>query len=135
MPLIMIRRYVYVQNEGRQTISCEKGSCTQEKPIEITGVVIPVDWDQNGKVLATAIATRDEDEFRIDTSGKGKKLLELIHENVCVNGVVREEEGKKVITVKQYSLQRKRVEGSIKVKKMTGNLHRKEPRVHEKGLH
>ncbi len=86
----------------------QKGSATQENVVTVSGVVIPVDWDSNGRILAAAIATRDEDEYRIDERDKGRKLLGLIHENVEVSGEVREEEGRKVIWVKQYTLQRKR---------------------------
>jgi hypothetical protein len=91
-----------------------EGPLTSErKSVKITGVVIPIDWDPQGKILAAAIATSDEDEYRIDEREKGKKLLQLIHENVRVSGEVREEEGKKVIFVKQYSLQKKRKSESM----------------------
>jgi len=76
-------------------------------------VVIPVEWDSKGKVLAAAVATGDENEYRIDGREKGGKLLQLIHQNVHVSGEVREEEGKKVIWVKQYRLQKKHRSGSI----------------------
>jgi len=86
----------------------ESGLSTEEKLIEIAGVVIPVDWDSKGRILAAAIATSDEDEYRIEEGDKGGKLLGMIHENVRVSGQVREEEGKKVIRVMQCKLQRKR---------------------------
>jgi hypothetical protein len=81
--------------------------------VEISGIVIPVDWDQTGRILAAAIATNDEDEYRIDEREKGRKLLQFINKNVQVSGEVREEEGRKIINVKQYRLQKKRRSESI----------------------
>ena len=76
-------------------------------------MVIPVDWDPKGRILAAAIASSNEDEYRIAESDKGRKLLQLINENVRVSGEVREEKGKKVISVKEFRLQRKHKKESI----------------------
>jgi len=64
--------------------------------ITIRGIVIPVDWDEKGSVVALAISTPDEDEYFIDRDHhKGKELLHFIQEDVEVSGVVREDEDKK----------------------------------------
>ena len=57
-------------------------------------------------MIAAAIATQDENEYRIENGGMGEKLLGLIHEEVNVSGEVREQEGRKVIKVKTCSLQK-----------------------------
>ncbi|MBC8456872.1 MAG: hypothetical protein H8D67_02615 [Deltaproteobacteria bacterium] len=78
-----------------------------DKLITIRGVVIPVDWDEKGSVVAIAISTPNEDEYLIDKDHlKGKELLHLIQEEVEVSGVVREDKDKKIITVQKYILKK-----------------------------
>ena len=89
------------------------GGTTRSKLTKISGIVIPVDWDEKGNVIAAAIATRDEDEYRIEKSGMGEKLLGLIHEVVNVSGEVRTQEGRKIIKVKTCSLQKAHDQQSI----------------------
>ncbi len=57
-------------------------------------------------MIAAAIATQDENEYRIEKGGVGEKLLGLIHEEVSVSGEIREEEGRKLIKVKTCNLQK-----------------------------
>ncbi len=76
------------------------------RPTAIQGVVIPVEWDGRGKVLAVAISARDESEYRVEKSGKGLNLMRLIHREVKVTGEVKEESGKKTIRVEAYRLQK-----------------------------
>jgi hypothetical protein len=70
----------------------------------VTGVVIPTDWDDKGNVVGIAISSHDETEYFVDKKGKGPDLLPLIRKEVEVRGVVREEENRKVITVRKFSM-------------------------------
>ena len=76
-----------------------------DKLITIRGIVIPMDWDEKGKVVATAISTHTEEEYLIFNDYKGKELLHLIQEVVEISGVVREDE-EKIITVQKYILKK-----------------------------
>jgi len=77
-----------------------------DKLITIRGIVIPVDWDEKGSVVALAISTPDEDEYFIDRDHhKGKELLHFIQEDVEVSGVVREED-KKILNIQKYILKK-----------------------------
>jgi len=75
-----------------------------ERLITIRGIVIPVDWDEKGKVVAAAISTHNEDEYLIDNDYKGEKLLHFVQEEVEVSGIARKNKDKKTITVKKYIL-------------------------------
>ena len=75
-----------------------------DKPLTIKGIVIPVDWDEKGKVVAAAISTHDEDEYLIDPNYKGKELLHFVQEEVEVSGVAKENKDKKIIAVQKYIL-------------------------------
>ncbi len=76
-----------------------------DKLITIRGIVIPVAWDEKGKVVAAALSTHTEDEYLIDPDYKGKELLHHIQEEVEVSGVVREED-KKILNIQKYILKK-----------------------------
>jgi hypothetical protein len=87
--------------------------------------------NQKGEVMAAVSAIRHEDEYRID--GCGGRKPDFIHEHERIGGELREEEANK--TTKQYSLRKRNATGALRNKNVTGNRHREETRVNEKGLH
>ena len=74
----------------------------------IRGIVIPVDWDDEGNALAAAISSPDEQEYLIKQDAKGKKLLGFIRQEIEVSGVLKKAiKGRKIIKVKTYGLKRR----------------------------
>jgi hypothetical protein len=69
----------------------------------IRGIIIPVDWDKKGKITGVGIFTPDEDEFFIDKDDKGDELFSLIHKEVEVEGVLKEVNHKKIISVRKIT--------------------------------
>ena len=74
------------------------------KVTKIRGVVIPTAWDDQGKVTGVAISSHDENEYQVDPKGKGCELLLHIRKEVDAAGVVREEEGKKIVRIRKYTV-------------------------------
>ena len=74
------------------------------KVTKIRGVVIPTAWDDQGNVTGIAISSHDENEYQVDPKGKGPELLSHIRKEVEAAGVVREEEGKKIVRIKKYKV-------------------------------
>jgi len=73
------------------------------KTVTLTGIVIPADWNDRQEVIAAALATADEKEYRICTTKKGKELLSELQREVEATGVLdRDEKGRNVITVRRY---------------------------------
>lgn len=71
--------------------------------ITLTGIVIPVDWNNDHDVIVAALATADEKEYRIVGNRKGKELFAYLQHQVDAEGVLGEdEEGRIVITIKRY---------------------------------
>ena len=70
------------------------------------GVIIPVEWDENGNVVAIAISTHGEDEYVIEDEGKGEELKALIRQEVEVFGEVRRRDGKRFIKVTKYKVRK-----------------------------
>jgi hypothetical protein len=75
----------------------------RQKTATLTGIVIPADWNDRQELIAAALATADEKEYRIDLNRKGKELLDYLQHQVEVTGALgRDEKGRDVITVKRY---------------------------------
>jgi hypothetical protein len=68
--------------------------------VTLRGVVIPVDWDPEGKVIATAISTHHEDEYLIVDKENIIATNNLINEEVEITGIYNKKDDKKTINVK-----------------------------------
>jgi hypothetical protein len=78
-------------------------SLSRGKTVTLTGIVIPADWNDRQELIATALATADEKEYRIDPNRKGKELRDYLQRQVEATGALgRDEKGRDVITVKRY---------------------------------
>jgi hypothetical protein len=78
----------------------------REDLITVRGILVPVEWDESGRVLTTAVSTDQEDEFVIDDN-KGEELRVHLRAEVEVTGRLRESEGRRIIRVKKFALLRK----------------------------
>jgi hypothetical protein len=71
--------------------------------ITIQGLVIPVDWDQDGNVTAVAISAYDEIEYLVEQTEKAAELLRFVHMQVEARGTLRELEAKGgLIAIEHY---------------------------------
>lgn len=70
------------------------------------GIIVPIDWDEHGNVVAVAISTHGEDEYVIENQEKGKELKALITQEVEIIGDVRIKGGKRLIKVKEYKVRK-----------------------------
>ena len=70
------------------------------------GIIVPIDWDEHGNVVAVAISTHGEDEYVIENQEKGKELKALITQEVEVIGEVRKKDGKRIIKVTEYKVKK-----------------------------
>jgi hypothetical protein len=77
-----------------------------EDLITVRGILVPVEWDESGSVLTTAVSTDKEDEFVIDNNNKGQELRVHLRARIEVTGSVRESEGRMIISVKNFALLR-----------------------------
>jgi len=76
-----------------------------ERVTTIRGLILPVEWDDRGSIVAATISTDFEEEYLIDQNVRGEELIAYLRQKVKVAGFVREDElGKKVIAVKQYEV-------------------------------
>jgi len=86
------------ERQGRCDMTLDRG-----KTVTLTGIVIPADWNDRQEVVATALATADEKEYRIAGNKKGKELLDALQCQVEATGALkRDEKGGNVITIRHY---------------------------------
>ena len=86
----------------------------KSKKSVIYGIVIPVQWDANGKVITVTIHTKDEKVLLVEHTKIGNDLLNLTQKEVEVTGKIRERlDGKTCIGIKSYNLVDKQAESSM----------------------
>jgi len=73
----------------------------ETRQIRIKGIVIPVEWDAEGNAIKTAISAVNEEEYLIEDDKNSGQFLGLIRQEVDVRGMVREEAGRRIITVER----------------------------------
>ena len=56
--------------------------------ITLRGLVVPADWDSRGRVRQVALLTPDEQEWPIEPSGDGLRLLGRLRREVVVRAVL-----------------------------------------------
>jgi hypothetical protein len=79
--------------------------CNRRKDlISVRGILVPVEWDESGRVLTTAVSTDQEDEFVIDNDNRGEELCVHLRAEVEVTGRLREREGRRIIRVEEFTL-------------------------------
>jgi len=76
-----------------------------EGSIIIRGLLVPVDWDEEGNITETAVSTYFEEEYLIERNAKGEALLPFIRQKVKVIGLVgMDDRGRKVVRVEEYEV-------------------------------
>jgi len=82
-----------------------RGSDMGSKLTVITGLVIPVDWDEQGNPTRTAIFSEDEQRYFVEHDRMGSELLSLLQQEVELEGIVRPiARSENTVTVKSYWL-------------------------------
>jgi hypothetical protein len=74
-------------------------------PLEIIrGVIIPADWDSDGRVLAVSISAFDENEYSVIDDDNGRELLAFVRETVIAEGLVSKTGEVIRIQIKRYKI-------------------------------
>jgi hypothetical protein len=71
----------------------------------VTGIVVPVDWDDKGAPTAVALLTPGGNDYYIEPDDNGNALLELVTKEVDVQGEVKKGRyGQSVLVVQTHDL-------------------------------
>ena len=91
--------------------------------VTINGIVIPIEWDDIGNVMAIALSTFDEKEYVIDKRGRGIELISHLREELEISGVLSQVENNQVITVTDYMINK---EAGLKKRLAKGQMSTQE---------
>lgn len=70
---------------------------------DVTGIIMPNNWDENGRVIQIAIYTNEEEVYLVRHNQKAKELLNYINKRTAVKGkILRGNDGKQFIVVKDF---------------------------------
>jgi hypothetical protein len=72
--------------------------------VTLRGILLPMEWDEDGHVIAVGFSGTDEKEYQIEVKEKKAELLRLLQKKVEVTGLLREWAGNRVIVLKDYKL-------------------------------
>lgn len=75
-----------------------------ENMIRINGIIVPMDWDPGGKVVAVAIATYDEGFYPVALAAKGPELIAHLRRAIQADGLIEARDGRNTIRVDHYTL-------------------------------
>jgi hypothetical protein len=81
----------------------DMGNDTADQTV-IEGIVTPCDWDESGRVIAVALSARDEEEYLIDSSARGRQLISHIHQQVRATGILQAHAEQDVLVVTEYEI-------------------------------
>ena len=91
--------------------------------VTINGIVIPIEWNERGGVVAIALSAYDEKEYVIDKRGRGIELISHLREELEISGVVSQVENNQMITVKDYMINK---EAGLKKRLAKGQMSTQE---------
>lgn len=75
---------------------------TDREPIIIRGLVIPVEWDDAGNVVAVSIADFNEEKYYVTNNPSGKALLDFIEHEVTAVGTLDLAGSKKYFNISDF---------------------------------
>jgi hypothetical protein len=72
--------------------------------VYLRGIIVPVNWDENGNVAGFGIETFDEDFYLIDGIDEIARLKQLMREEVELGGNIHLISGKKIINIREIRI-------------------------------
>jgi hypothetical protein len=73
--------------------------------IVVTGIILPDEWDENGKVIKIAIFTDSEEVYGLERNTTSRALMSFTYKNVKLTGKLkRHPDGNKSIIPIDYSV-------------------------------
>jgi hypothetical protein len=82
---------------------------------DVTGLIMPHNWDENGKVIQIAIYTNTEEIYEVSQNRLSQELMRLIHKRVKVKGRIRERpDGNRSMVAQKYVVREEIVEDEMK---------------------
>ena len=79
--------------------------------IVISGIILPYNWNDNGRIIDIAIYTNTEEVYVMEHNALSRELLRLMQKRVEIRGKIREHpDGKKLLAAQNYIVLEKAVD-------------------------
>lgn len=79
------------------------------RALTVSGIILPVGWDERGNVTALAIHSYDEEEYQIDNLSERSELLSLLRARLKATGILKRDATGNRFTVKGYKIENSEV--------------------------
>jgi hypothetical protein len=76
----------------------------KKRQTSIKGIIIPAEWDKDGKIIRTAVVTFNEDRFLILNNRFSRTLFNHLRKTVTITGNVTIHGSLKMINVNQFHI-------------------------------
>jgi len=69
----------------------------------ISGIVMPNNWDETGRITGIALYTNNEEVYTLENNHLTEELMNFMHQNVKINGRIRQyPDGRQSIVAGSY---------------------------------
>ena len=75
------------------------------RALTVSGIILPVEWDERGNVTGLAIHSYDEENYKIDNLNERRELLSLLRARLKVTGILKRDDTGNRFTVKGYKIE------------------------------
>jgi hypothetical protein len=107
-----VHRHGYKKRPMQSTVLKTGGRKTEVEDAEtegasttIRGIIIPVDWDDEGKALSAVLSSPGENDYIIEQNSQGRALMRLLRQEVEASGIIGGEgKGRKKLIVKAFKV-------------------------------
>ena len=75
-------------------------------PADVTGVIMPNRWDNNGRIIEIAIYTGAEEVYRVEPNRLAHEIMmNFMHKRIAVQGRITERlDGNMTIAIQKFSV-------------------------------
>ena len=71
----------------------------------ISGIIMPHNWDETGRIIEIALYTNTEDVYVVEHNSLARELMNLLHKRVAIRGKLSEHpDGNRSIAANNYVL-------------------------------
>ena len=78
-----------------------------EQQTVITGIIMPSNWDDRGRIIEIALYTDTEEVYTVERNRLTGELMNFLHRSVEINGKISQHpSGNKTIAAQDFSPQR-----------------------------
>ena len=72
------------------------------KIVTVRGIIIPAAWDEDGRITALGLSSKDEKHYLLENDSNQEKLYDCLQKEVEICGVLKGEGEKRTLILKGF---------------------------------